>query len=115
MNSILMIISALLPVVVNALEGFKTISPTVGNLITSIGSAGTAFATEVTSNSVSATTILAAIGAAVTVLQQELTGQPGTASVLLYVAALNSAIQAGLAATTITSVNPAALTPVTPA
>jgi hypothetical protein len=117
MTAILTIISALLPVVVQALEGFKAINPTVGNLITSIGSAGTVFATEVTANgsSITATTILAAIGAAVTVLQQELTGQPGAAAVLLYVAALDAAIQAGLSATTITSVDATKLAPVTAA
>lgn len=117
MGSILAIISALLPVVVNALESFKTISPTIGNLITSVSSAGTVFATEVAANgsSVTATTVLAAIGAAVTVLQQELVNQSGTTAVLLYVAALDAAIQAGVSATSITSVDPTKLVPVIPA
>ena len=72
LTAIFSIVSSLLPVVVTALEGFKTISPTTGNLITSIGGAATAFAGEVATNgtSVTATSILAAIGAAVTVLDQ---------------------------------------------
>lgn len=116
-TSIFTIISALLPVVVNALEGFKAISPTVGGLITAVGTAATTFTSEVTANgaSITATTFLAAIAAVIPVLQAELAGSPNSTTVLIYIAALDSAIAAGLAATKITAVDPAQLQPATPA
>lgn len=114
MNPILLIISAILPIVTTKLTQFKVISPTTASLINGIEGAATAFGTEVTANgsSVTATSLLAALNAALTVLQQ----QPGiTSNALVLIAALTSAIQAGLTATAITAVDPTALAPVTPA
>jgi hypothetical protein len=114
LTSIFSIVAALLPIAVNALESFKTISPTTGSLINAIGGATTAFASEVTVNgpSVTATTILAAISAALTVLKSELPTNGTASAVLLYITAIESAIAAGLAATSITSVDATKLAPV---
>jgi hypothetical protein len=115
MNPIFAIISALLPIVTTELQQFKVISPTTGALITGIEGAAAAFDTTLTSavgsSTVTATSLLAAISAAVTVLQTQ-TGISPTALVL--VAALDKAITAGLAATAITSVDPSQLQPIAP-
>lgn len=114
MNPILLIVSALFPIVTAELQQFKVISPTTGALIDGIEGAATAFGTEVTANgsSVTATSLLAALNAALMVLQKQTGLSP---DVLASIAALTQAIQAGLAATTITAVDPTALAPITPA
>ena len=111
MNPILTIIAALLPIVTAELAQFKVISPTTGALITGIEGAATAFATELTANgtSVNATSLLSALQAALTVLQ---TLPNVDSKALVLIAALTSAIQAGLTATNITAINPTALQPI---
>lgn len=114
MNPILLIVSALFPIVTAELQQFKVISPTTGNLINGIEGAGVAFETELTTNgpSVNATSLLAALSAGLKVLQ---TLPSIDSKTLVLIAALTSAIQAGLDATTIAVVDPTALAPVTPA
>ena len=117
MNPIFTIVSGILPIAIQELEQFKVISPQVGTLITGIEGAGAAAVQALSSGpsgnvSVTATSLLAAISAAIQVLQTQ-TGLSPTA--LAIIAALDSAIAAGLAATNITSVDPTKLQPVTPA
>jgi len=111
MNPIFLIISALLPIVTTELQQFKVISPQVGSLITGIEAAATAAGTELTSGtpSITATSLLAAISAALSVLQTQTTISP---NVLAIIAAFDAALQAGLAATKITVVDPTKLQPI---
>src|SRR5277367_4308978 len=99
MSAIFLIISALLPILTNALQSAKTISPSVSGLITGIEGAASAVVTALTGSgatetpSVTVTTLLSAISAALQVLQTETNISPTT---LLIIAAVDSAIQAGL-------------------
>ena len=117
MSSILLIISALLPILTSTLQSYKAISPTTGNLITGIEAAIAAVVSEFSTAgstatpSITATSLLTAIQAAVSVLQTQTTISPKD---LIIIAAVDSAIQAGLAASQITSVNPSTLAPITP-
>lgn len=115
MGSILLIINALFPFVVDELQQYKVVSGPTGDLISGIERAASSFATEVTSASsgttlsVTATSLLAAVAAAVQVLQASTTISPKTLSII---AAFNSAIAAGVAASSITVVDPTALKPI---
>lgn len=118
MNSIFGIISALLPIVTGALQGFKVISPTTGSLITSIEGAAQQFTETLTTPgatataSITAASILGAIAAVLPVLRAELPTDGTASKVLLYITALEGAIVAGVAAANITEVDPTLLKPV---
>ena len=119
MSSIFLIISALLPILTSSLQNAKVISPTVGGLITGIEGAASAVITALgapgatATPSVTVTTLLTAISGALQVLQTQ-TGI--NYQTLLIIAAVDSAIQAGLTAvTSITSVDPTKLQPIQPA
>ena len=109
---ILSIALALLPILIQELQQFKVISPTIGNLITGIETAATPLINDAaTASPVSATAILTAISGAVKVLQSQTTLSPTT---LLIVQTVDAAIASGLAASDIKTVDPTALTPETP-
>jgi hypothetical protein len=117
-TSIFTIISALLPILIQALQGAKILSPSIGGLITGIEGAASVVTQELTAPgatadpSITVNTLLAAISAGLQVLQTETTISPTT---LLIIAAVDSAIQAGLAAVaSITSVDPTKLQPIQP-
>ena len=119
MSSIFLIISALLPILTSTLQNLKVISPSSGGLITGIEGAAAVVIQELTTPgatatpSITVTSLLTAISAALQVLQTETTISPTT---LLIIAAVDSAIQAGLTAVSqITSVDPTKLQPITPA
>lgn len=114
MTGIFLLINALLPLLVSTLQNYKIISPALGNLINGIEGAASAAGTALESSSgtgvsITATTLLAAINAAVQVLQSQTTIKPTD---LLIIAAFDSAVQAGLAASKITTVDPTQLQPV---
>lgn len=118
MSGIFLIISSLLPILIQALQGAKVISPAIGGLITGIEGAASTVVTELTAPGATATpsvtvqTLLTAISAGLQVLQTETNISPTT---LLIIAAVNSAIQAGLVAVAgIKSVDPTQLQPITP-
>jgi hypothetical protein len=116
-TTIFTIISALLPVVLDELEKFKTISPTTGSLITGITGAASTFAATIssgTASTITAMSILTAISATLQVLKAELPTDGTATAILVYIAALESAVAAGLASTDITSVDATKLIPVTP-
>lgn len=118
MTSIFLIISALLPILTNSLQGAKAISPSIASLITGIEQAAAAVVTAfsapgaTSTPSITVTTLLAAISSGLQVLQTETQISPST---LLIIAAVDSAIQAGLTAVSqITSVDPTKLQPIAP-
>ena len=112
------IIGALLPIVLNCLQGFKVISPTTGALITGVEGAAQTVTTALTTPGATGTpsatvlTVLGAISAALSVLKMELPADGSASKVLIYVTALESAIAAGVAAASITVVDPSQLKPV---
>jgi hypothetical protein len=119
MSSIFLIISALLPILTNALQGAKVISPSVSGLITGIEGAAGAVVTALTAPGATATpsvtvqSLLGAISAGLQVLQTETSISPTT---LAIIAAVDTAIQAGLTAVAqLTTVDPTKLQPITPA
>lgn len=115
MNLILILVSSLLPVVVSELQKLTGLSSTTASLIDGLGQAATGLASSLTSSPTTAASVLAALGATVSVLQTELQGNSGATTALLYLGAADAAVQAGLTASKITSVDPSALVPVTPA
>lgn len=114
-TSIFAIIGALLPFALSELQQFKVISPQIASLITAIEGSAASFTSGITTSNgaanITATSLLSAISAAVTVLQSQTTIPPAT---LAIIQAVDSAIQAGLAARNITSVDPTALKPISP-
>lgn len=111
MTAILTIIGALLPFLLTELQNLKVISPGLAALIEGIEGAGASFLTTASTNPTSAITILAAIQAALAVLQTETTVDPKT---LATIAAFDSAITAGINAAKIDSVDPSKLHPIAP-
>jgi hypothetical protein len=115
LTGVFLLINALLPLLVSTLQNYKAISPGVGSLITGIEGAVSAAVTALEGSgstpSVTATSLLAAIQAAVAVLQSQTTINPTD---LLIIQAFNSAVSAGLSASKITSVDSTQLQPVTP-
>jgi len=113
MNSIFLIISALLPILTSTLESSKTITPEIGSLITGIEAAAADLIAEIKGGgtSVTATSLLAAISSALSVLQTQTTLNP---EALIIANSFVSAAQAGLAASNIAAVDPTKLAPVTP-
>lgn len=118
MNSVFLIISALLPILTQTLQGAKVISPTISALITGIEQAAAAVVAEFSTAGATATpsvtvqTLLAAISGALQVLQTQTKIDPTTLTVI---AAVNTSIQAGLTAVNnVTSVDPTALHPIVP-
>lgn len=114
MSSIFLIISAILPIVTNVLQSYKTISPGLASLITGIEGAAQALVTELTNPatgqlSVTASSLLSAIAAALSILQTQKVLTPTDS---LIATAFVSAAQAGLAASSVTVVDPAALKPI---
>jgi hypothetical protein len=115
MTLILTLISSLLPIVLTEIQKITGLSPSLITLIEGLTSAGTTLVGTVTSQPATAPSILAAFAATITVLQTELAGNAGATTALIYLGAFDAAVQAGLAASKITSVEPAQLTPVVPA
>ena len=115
MSGIFLLISALLPIVTSTLQNYKVISPAIGSLINGIEGAASAATSALTSStgtpSITATSLLAAINAALAVLQTQTTINPTD---LLIIKAFDTAIQAGLAASQITEVDPTKLQPIEP-
>lgn len=118
MSSIFLIISALLPILTETLQGAKVISPSISSLITGIEQAASAVVTAFSAPgatatpTVTVTTLLGAISAALQVLQTQTQIDPAT---LLIIAAVDSAIQAGITSVSqITSVDPTKLQPIQP-
>ena len=112
---ILMLVSSLLPVVVTELQKLTGLSPAMGSLIDGLGTAATGLATTLTSSPATAPSVLAALQATITVLQTQLAGNAQGTDILIYLGAFDEAVQAGFAASKITSVNPAALVPLSAA
>ena len=112
MTLILSLISSLLPVVVAALQKVTGLSPSLATLIESLGSAGATLGATLTASPQTASSILAAFSATITVIQQELTGNTGATTALIYLGAFEAAVAAGLAASKITSVDPTQIQPV---
>ena len=115
MTLILTLISSLLPVVVAALQKVTGLSPTLAALIDSLGTAGATLGATLTASPATSASILAAFAATITVLQSELQGNAGATTALIYLGAFDAAVQAGIAASKITVVDPAQLQPVVPA
>jgi hypothetical protein len=115
MTLILTLISSLLPIVLSEIQKLSGLSPSLVTLIEGLTSAGTTLASTLASQPATAPSILAAFAATITVLQTELAGNQGATTALIYLGAFDAAVQAGLAASKITVVDPAALEPVTPA
>ena len=109
---ILTLISSLLPIVVTELQNLTGLSPAVGTLIDGLGTAATGLATTLTSSPATAPAVLTALGATMTVLQTELAGNGQATNALIYLGAFDAAVQAGLAASKITAVDPTLLAPV---
>src|ERR1700761_8560070 len=116
MTSIIAIISALSPIVLGLLKSTTGIPATTLNLISGIEQAVAEFLTLIktggsSANQVTAASVLAAIQASISILQQETTLSPVALS---YIAALDKALQAGMAAyTATTTVDPNQLQPIT--
>jgi hypothetical protein len=116
MGSILSIVGALLPFAITELQQFKVLSPQLGNLITGIEGAAQAFISEFegsskTTPSVTALALLSSISAAISVLQAQTNISPAD---LKITSALSAAIAAGIAASSITSVDTTKLLPIQP-
>lgn len=120
MGTALTLIGALLPFVLSELQSFKAISPSLSALITGIEGAASTLISEITATaqqaptaapSVTVISLLAAINAAITVLQGQTTISPGG---LAITKAFGVAVSAGLAASGITSVDPTKLAPIAP-
>ena len=117
MGIVFTLISALLPFALTELQSFKVVSPNISALITGVEGAAAAFIAELTNRpadgtvSVTATAILASISAAVAVLKAQTNISPQALSITI---ALDSAIQAGLAASAVTTVVPGNLQPIAP-
>jgi folate-dependent tRNA-U54 methylase TrmFO/GidA len=113
MNSIFMIVSAILPFLLTELQQYKVVSPSLASLIEGIESAASAFASDITGKdgnlSITAAGLLAAISAAVSVLKTQTTISPVALSLIT---ALDQAVAAGIAASNITSVDPTKLNPI---
>lgn len=114
MNLILTLISGLLPLAISELEKLG-LPAQVGNLITGLGTVATGLVTQIGSSPVTAASVLAAISASIVALQTQLQGNQGASTALAYLAAADVAVQAGIAASKVTVVDPAALQPVVPA
>ena len=112
MTLIMTLISALLPVVVGALQKVTGLSPATVSLIDGIGAAGATLTSTLTSSPQTSTSVLAALGATITVLQSELAGNAGAPTALIYLSAFEQAVGAGVTAANITAVVPASLEPV---
>jgi hypothetical protein len=108
---ILTIISALLPFLITELQQYKVISPSIATLITGVEGAATTLVSSATTSPVTAVSILTSISAAVKVLQSQTTISPLTLSIIN---AVDAALAAGIDASTVTVVNPAALQPESP-
>ncbi len=112
MTLILTLITSLLPIVLDAIQKVTGLSTSTTSLITGLATAGTTLAASLTSQPATAPAILAAFAATITVLQNELAGNAGATTALIYLGAFDAAVQAGLAASKITSVVPGDLVPV---
>jgi hypothetical protein len=115
LNSVFLIINALLPFVLNELEQYKVIDTKLGGLIGGIEGAASSFSSEITNStgqvSVTATTLLSAISAGLAVMQTQTNVNPVTLSIIQ---AFDKATAAGLAAYPITTVDPTKLAPIAP-
>jgi hypothetical protein len=115
MGSVLLIINALFPLVINELQSSKAISANLASLISGIERAASEFATDISSSpttlTVTATSLLAAISAATQALQATTTLSPVTLSII---EAMDKAIAAGLSASSVTIVDPTQLKPIAP-
>jgi hypothetical protein len=115
LTGVFLLINALLPLLVSTLQNYKAISPGVGSLITGIEGAVSAAVSAIEGSgstpSITATSLLSAIQAALAVLQTQTKISPGD---LLVISAFTAAVQAGLAASKIAVVDPTQLEPVTP-
>lgn len=113
MNPLFAIISALASLTVTELEQFNTISPTTGALVTGINGAIDVFVNTFKggTNTPTAASILSAINASVTVLQNQTNIDP---KALTITQAFLKAAQAGLDASNVTIVDPSQLKPIEP-
>lgn len=115
MNAIMLLVNAFLPLALTELQALTGLSPNIATLIQGIDAAGTQFLTLYKSgqgNTVTATSILTAVQAAITILQSQKEIDP---KALAISSALAKMIQAGIDANNnLTEVDPNALQPIQP-
>lgn len=115
MNTILLLIQGLFPIALTELQSIAGLPPTTVTLISGIEQAATTFLTLFKAgkgNTVTATSILAAITASLQILQTQTNLDP---KALAIISALAKAIQAGIDANAnLTEVDPTLLQPIAP-